>query len=288
MKAKLEYIETGIDSSFAIRDFTNVPYHQRSQWHYHPEYEIVYISKGRGKRHVGSHVSYFEEGDLIFLGPNLPHFGFTEEVRGDHREIVLQMKADFLGQSFLGLPEMRAVHQMFDRAHQGLSFFGQTKEDVGRTMQQMLEAPNFDRLIRLLEILQRMAASEEYHILQATGYSVEVEAKDHNRMQEIYRYVEENYQEDVSLDEVSRRVSMTVPAFCRYFKRLTSKTFIQFLNEYRIASARRLLADDSLTVSQVAMESGFNNLSHFNRQFRALMGSSPTDYRKNQARKLVD
>ncbi len=288
MKAKLEYIETGIDSSFTIRDFTNVPYSQRSQWHYHPEYEIVYISRGRGKRHIGSHVSYFEDGDLIFLGPDLPHYGFTEEVNGAHQEIVLQMKPDFLGQSFLGLPEMRAVHQMFARSHQGLSFDGKTKEDVGRTLKYMLEAENFDRLIRLLEILQRMAGSEEYEILQASGYSVEVEAKDHDRMQVIYEYVENNFQEDVSLEEVSRLAAMTVPAFCRYFKRLTRKTFIQFVNEYRIAMARRLLADDSLTVSQVAMESGFNNLSHFNRQFRSLLGSSPTDYRKTMVRKVVD
>ncbi len=287
MKARLEYIPTGFDSSFTIRDFTNVPYKHRSQWHYHPEYEIVYVSRGSGRRHIGDHVSRFTQGDLIFLGPNLPHYGFTEEVEEEHREIVLQMKPDFLGQSFLNLPEMRSVHQLFERSHRGLSFFGRTKEDVGRTLLYMLEAENFDRLVRLLEILQRMADSSEYQLLNAQGYSVEVEPKDHERMQAIYQYVETHFEEDLRLEEVAGRVHMTVPAFCRYFKRLTGKTFIQYANEYRLAHARRLLADESMNISEVAMASGFNNLSHFNRQFRASVGHSPTEYRKKLLRKVV-
>ena len=131
MKASLEKIEPGFGSSFTIRKFTDVQYHSKPHWHFHPEYEIVYISNGRGKRHIGDHISYYEDGDLIFLGPDLPHFGFTEELYEKHVEIVLQMKEDFLGNDFLSRPEMLRIQQLFSRSKQGLSFFGETKKKIG-------------------------------------------------------------------------------------------------------------------------------------------------------------
>lgn len=284
MKASLEKIEPGFGSSFTIRKFTDVHCHARPHWHFHPEYEIVYISNGRGKRHIGDHFSFYENGDLIFLGPDLPHFGFTEELHEEHVEIVLQMKEDFLGYDFLQRPEMQLIQQLFDRSKQGISFYGETKKKIGRQLEAMVELDNFDRLIKLLQLLRELADSTEYELLNANGFALEVNSSDHDRIQAIYSYVEENFQNQIGLNEIAKEVNMTVPAFCRYFKKLTQKTFTKFANEFKVAHACRLLSDESLSIAAISFESGFNNLSHFNKQFRLVTGTSPREYRKNLKR----
>lgn len=281
MKPILEKIEPVFGSSFTLREFDESHDHNRPHWHFHPEYEIVYISNGRGKRHIGDHISHFEGGDLIFLGPNLPHFGFTEEVFEEHMEIVVQMKEDFLGTEFLQKPEMQGVARLFQRSRQGLSFSGDLKHDVGQRLRDMLRMGSFDRLLSLLAILQDLATTNDYEMLNASGFALEVNAQDQERMQTVYNYVQHNFQGGVNLDQAAKLVSMTVPAFCRYFKKLTRKTFSQFVNEFRIAHACRLLGDESQTIASVSFDSGFNNLSHFNRQFKQITGASPREYRKS-------
>lgn len=289
MKANLEKISPAFGSSFTVRRFgedkineQHIPY-----WHFHPEYEIVYITNGRGKRHIGNHISFFEDGDLLFVGPNLPHFGFTDEIRGPHTEIVVQMKSDFLGEHFLGKPELLAIKQLFERSHQVISFGSATRERVGERLEALVETTGFNRLIGLLTILQDMALSKDYQTLQAEGYAVEVSAQDRDRMESVFAYVSSGFRERLSLTVAAQKTNMTVPAFCRYFKRITSKTFSQFVNEYRIAHACRLLGDETMTIAAISFESGFNNLSHFNRQFKSITGISPSAYRSN-IRKIVE
>lgn len=284
MKARLEKIEPGFGSSFTVRHFDDITYTNSPHWHFHPEYEIVYISKGKGKRHIGDHISYYEDGDLIFLGPNLPHFGFTESGQEHHIEIVVQMKEEFLGSDFFKRPELQAIHQLFERSKVGVVFSGETKKQVGALLRELLDFDNFDRLLRLLRVLQSMATSEEYEMLNANGFGLEVNGQDHERIAKIYEYVETNFLEEVALEEAANLTSMTIPAFCRYFKKLTNKTFTQFVNEFRVAHASSLLADDHLSIAAVSYESGFNNLSHFNKQFKVITGSSPREYRKNLKR----
>ena len=282
MKAKLEKIEPGFGSSFTLRRFEGVRCHN-PQWHFHPEYEIVYISKGRGKRHIANHISFFEDGDLIFLGPHLPHFGFSDKIEQPHLEIVLQMKPDFLGKQFFESPEMAPVKQLFERSHVGLSFASPFKEMIGAKLNQLFHLSPFDRLLGLVKILHEMSQSKAYTLLNVERFSLEVNSQHFDRMQEIYRYVGQHFQQEISLQEISKRVSMTPPAFCRFFKKLTGKTFTQFTNEMRIDHARRLLNDQHLSIAAVSYESGFNNLSHFNKQFKMLVGVSPSEYRKQQS-----
>lgn len=286
MKAKLEKIEPGFGSSFTVRKFSRIKGSTKPDWHFHPEYEIVYISSGRGKRHIGDHISYFEAGDLIFLGPDLPHFGFTQESSEAHFEIVVQMKKEFLGKDFFSSPEMQMIQQLFERSKQGLSFSGQAKLEIGKRLEAMLEMEGFDRLMELLLVFQQMATSKEYKILNANGFALEVNTQDYERMEIILKYIEQEFQDRITLEDVAKRINMTVPAFCRYFKKLTQKTFTQYVNEYRVAYASRLLLNDHLSIAAVSFESGFNNLSHFNKQFKLITGSNPREYRQKH-KKLV-
>lgn len=282
MKAALEKIEPGVGSSFTVRKFGLAEPCGVVDWHFHPEFEIVFVSKGcAGKRHIGNHISYFDDGDLIFLGPNLPHFGFSNREKEGQFEIVVQMKEDFLGDNFLKKPELRAITQLFEKAKLGLSFHGKTKEDIGWRLNSMLEMNNFDRLIELLSILQQLAQSSDYQILNATGFALEVDTQDHDRINKIYSFVEEHFQEPISLQAIADEVNMTVPAFCRYFKKLTRLTFTRFVNEIRVTHARRLLAGAHKTIAEICFECGFNNFSHFNKTFKAITGESPSNYRKS-------
>ncbi len=285
----LEKVLPGFGSSFTLRKFDsdNCNIGNKAYWHFHPETELVYVSDGRGKRHIGDHISTFRGGDLIMLGPNVPHFSFTENMTDAHEEVVLQLREDFLGADFFDLPELLAVKTLFERARRGITFHGEAKAEAGRRLLAMIDRPPFERLLGLLDVLHLLAVTTEYQLLNADGFGVEAGAVDHERMTLLYEFVQENYARSVTLSEVAELVSMTEPAFCRYFKKLTHKTFTQFINEFRISHACRLLGDESLTISAVAFDSGFNNLSHFNKQFRLTTGVSPREYRGGLGRKLV-
>ena len=286
MQPRVEYIEPAIGSSFSIKKFSQQFLYKKPEWHLHPEYEIVYVSGGKGQRHIGNHISNYEDGDLIMLGPNLPHFGFSQDQSDRHYEIVVQMKEDFLGDNLLQKDEMANIRRLLEKARAGLSFKGKTRASVGLKLLKMYKAQPFDRLIGLLEVLQELGLSDEVESLNARGFALDVEAKDEVRLQNVYQHVRSNYNRQISLEEISELAHLTVPSFCRYFKEKTNKTFTQFVNEVRIRHATTLLASGDMLITEVALASGFNNLSHFNKHFLKVTGQRPAQYRK-QARKVV-
>ncbi len=285
-KPLLENIQPSFGSSFTVKKYTEEQYSTLPYWHCHPEYEIVFITNGKGKRQIGGHISYYEEGDLVFLGPNIPHLGFTQDLYEQHVEVVVQMKEDFLGKDFLKIPEMANVRQLFERSKSGLAFSGYTKWIAGERLDGLVDLDPLDKLLTLLKILDIMAKSTEFQTLDINYLSVEVKPQEHLRMKKVYDFVEENFARQFSLEEIAAVVNMTEPAFCRFFKKLTHKTFITFLNEFRIAFASRLLAEEHLSISAVSFESGFNNLSYFNKQFKVVTGKTASEYRK-QLRKFI-
>ena len=287
MHPRLENIQPDFGASFLLREFSNPAQKNKPNWHVHPEYEIVYISNGKGKRHIGDHISFYENGDLIFLGPNLPHYGFTEDLEEKHVEIVVQMKKDFLGHEFMNYPELENIQLMFQLSAKGISFKNEVVHEVGKRLKAMLQMKPFDRLIELLKVLEIMATTTSFEILNADGFGFEVKTRDFGRLNVLYRHVESNFKEDISLKEAADLINMTIPAFCRYFKKVTNKTFTQFLNQYRIAHACKLLSSDEWSISDVSFESGFNNLSHFNSQFKKIAGCSPSEYRNLQLKILI-
>jgi AraC-like DNA-binding protein len=277
----LEKIEPSFGNSFSLRKFEETNPNQTPFWHFHPELEIVYIKEGSGKRHIGNHISYYSGGDLILLGPNLPHYGFTDRLSGNKSEIVVQMREDFLGENFFKLPEMTLIDQLFEKSRAGMSFYGNTKDEVGDRLHSLFYMNHFEKLIEFLKILQILAESKEYNILNAGGISLVVQNQDNDRIDMIYKYVRAHFTEHIHLEDIAREANMTVPSFCRYFKKVTNKTFTEFVNEFRIVHACKLLAEERHTISEVCFESGFNNFSHFNKLFKQKTGKSPNNYRKS-------
>ena len=283
-----EKIEPSFGQSFSLRKFEDANPNLQPFWHFHPELEIVYIKHGSGKRHIGSHISYYSGGDLILLGPNLPHYGFTDRLSGNSSEIVAQMKADFAGVNFMKLPELQGIQQLFERSKSGLSFYGNTKDDIGQRLNSLFYMDPFDKLMEFIKTLHIMSESKEYTVLNASGITLIVQGQDTDRIDHIYKYVRKHFTEQIQLDDIANEVNMTVPSFCRYFKKVTNKTFTEFVNEFRIVHACKLLSEERHSIAEVCFESGFNNFSHFNRCFKSKTGKSPNVYRKSAEKVVYD
>lgn len=277
----LEKISPEFGSSFSVKQYSDPnPDLKTPFWHFHPELELVYIKGGRGKRHIGNHLSYYNNGCLIFLGSNLPHYGFTDRFSENDSETIVQINEDFLGKSFFQIPEMESVRQLFERAKSGITFLGNSKLRIGDQIEKLPQLDHFDRLIQLLVIMRDLASTTEYRLLNAAGFKMEVSNQDNDRINFIYDYVSENFKRPIKLSEIAEEVALTVPGFCRYFKKISGKTFTQFANEFRVVHATKLLAEERTSITEICFESGFNNFSHFNKVFKEVTKKSPSAYRK--------
>ncbi|WP_405222103.1 AraC family transcriptional regulator [Dokdonia sp. Asnod1-B02] len=279
-KPTFESITPDFGNSFTYQRFDEHHINDNSLWHYHPEIELVYVNGGTGRRQVGSNLSYYTWGTLILVGSNLPHCGFTDELTGNKSETVIHMKADYLGDTFFNLPETAAIKRLLQVAQRGIVFSGETKKRVGAMMESMEGQSDFNRLMTQITVLNELATTKEFRILNADGFSLLSDVKDNNRINEVFNYVKTHFKEEIPLEEMASITNLTIPSFCRYFKKITHKTFTQFVNEYRLVHASRLLAEQPMSITQVCYESGFNNFSHFNKKFKAFTGQNPSDYRK--------
>lgn len=272
MRARAERISTSPAASFIVKRRRDPRFD--FAWHYHPEVELTWIVRSRGRRFVGDSIQDYRDGDLVLLGPNLPHTWHSEPGRR-HEAVVAQFAPDFLGE----LPELRGVRALFERAARGLSFGGRTLKAVARILDGLEEVDGLPRLRALLEILERLAAARDVRPLSSRPYA-EPRKGDMERIDRVCGYLAERYAGDVGLAEAAAVAHLSVPAFCRFFKSRTGKTLVGYLNELRIGRACRLLMETERSVSDIGYDSGFHNLSNFNRRFRALKGVSPREFRR--------
>lgn len=280
-KASFKKIDPSFGSSFTVNVFDETWKNSIPFYHFHPEIEMVYVKSGSGKSHIGNHLSCFQGGKLLLIGSELPHSGFVNRMTQNISEIVVQMKPDFLGEDFLHIPEMEKIKQLFERAKMGVSFFGNAKNVIGERIEKLEKLNGFNRLLELLAILKIMADTEEYEVLNAKEYVIEVKQQDNQRINQIYNFVQNNFKRTITLEEIAEAVNMTIPAYCRYFKKQSGKTFTQFVNEFRVVHACKLLSQEHSSITDIAYESGFNNFSHFNKLFKEKTGYKPSEYRNS-------
>jgi AraC-like DNA-binding protein len=250
-------------------------------WHLHPEFELAFIFQGTGKLNVGDHIAQIGERELLLLGPNLPHSWFgnlNAGVGSKSKQIVIQFPNDFLGKDFFHQHALARISELLHRSARGLSFHEPDKSRVARRIRKMLHMPDFERMIELLNVLNILAQSKNYQILSSIGYSSQLNEHESARLNNIYKFILDNFRNYIDLQTVARYASMTPQAFSKYFKERTRKNFITFLNEVKIGYACRLITEKKMNISQICYECGYTNLSNFNRQFRRIMELTPSQY----------
>jgi AraC-like DNA-binding protein len=279
MIARAERVAPGPASSFVWKRRRDPRF--EFSWHFHPEVELTRVVRSRGRRLVGDSVEDYADGDLVLLGPELPHTWHSEPGRrGPHEAVVVQFAPAFLGPAFLAVPELLPVRRLLERARRGLRFEGRPAREVGRRLDAMQDLDGFARLRSLLEVLALLAAERRARPLASPGYAPPARRGDPARIDRVCRFLAERFLEDVPLAEAASRAHLSPSAFCRFFRARTGKTLVGYLNELRIGHACRLLVETDRPVADVAFASGFHNLAHFNRRFLALRGRPPREFRR--------
>jgi AraC-like DNA-binding protein len=284
MKPALQKSPISPDHAFEVK-FLSDP-HFDPNWHFHPEYQLFVVLKGRGTRFIGDHVTPFKEGDFVFTGPDLPHLWRSdlEYFQGENKlrieGIVVYFPEHLLGDEFFEKKEAYRIHQLFLKSRRGIEITGKTLERAQNLMFELLRASDFESILTLLKLLNLLANSSEYKLLSSAGYTNSLKESDTERMNRVHAHVMKNFKEKITLDRVAAIANMAPTSFSRYFKIHANKTFTEFLTEIRIGYSCKLLMEKKMTISQVCYESGFETLSNFNRQFKALTHYNPLEYKK--------
>jgi len=284
MKEFLEEIKPNPDESFYIGVFQD--HIDQSVWHYHQEFELSFITEGSGERIVGDSVEPFHPGDLIFIGPRIPHVWISEtpalkQPSGRTLESVYMLfNQEILPEGLTRLPEFESVNRAIRLSERGIRITGDTLNQVSSIM---LQLPYQERMIRLMlfyEIMHIIGNSDSFSYLASSGYIQSKFETSNSRINAIHEFLMNNYREEVNLEEIAEIVHMAPASACRFFKSSTGLTIFGYLNKIKIDYACNLLLNTDLNVVDISYDCGFNNLSHFNKQFRKLIGKTPSQFRK--------
>lgn len=251
--------------------------------HQHPELQIMYIRESSGTTVIGGHIGEFHPGDVFIIGSNIPHVFRNEEAYYlDETDFQADIIYLFLDEKLPKneLLNFAAVRDFFQSAKQGIKLTGDLREQIGKQMNKLLGMNSLDRFLEVLEILNDLSKSSEFVFLNNEIIRQRIDESDGKRLNDVIQYTFKHYHDKITLEEVSQIANLVPSAFCRFFKQRTRKTYFDFLNEIRVRNACKMLLNKDRTIVQICFQSGFNNLSYFNRKFKDLTGYSPLKYHK--------
>jgi AraC-like DNA-binding protein/mannose-6-phosphate isomerase-like protein (cupin superfamily) len=253
-------------------------------WHFHPEFEILYVIEGSGTSFVADSIEEFQSGDLALIGSTLPHFWRSDEKYINSggklkvKYIVIQFPNDFLKDEIANYPEYHSIGDMLERASKGIRFSPEFARKIENKIMKLSKSDGFERIIHLQELLHALAKTVDYRLLAGEFYHQENHTFTNFRLTKVLQFLNTNYQRKIELETVADIANLHPAAFCRFFKEKTGKSLSEYVNDMRIGYACRLIIEGKLSVSQISYESGFNNLSNFNRTFKKHTGYTPTNY----------
>ena len=270
--------------SFRLQEDREI--HFYDNLHQHPEIQLTLILNSEGKVIVGDFIGAFKPGDIFLIGPNLPHVFRNDQKYYDHPQegqahsLTVFFEWKSFGDTFLSMPELSHLSDFSKQSERGLFIQEPIKSRIAQLMKCMFRKTGMDRLIVLLKLLNIMSAHKNMEPLASSGVYNDFDELDGRKLADIYRFTMNEFHRKISLDEVADLAHMTTNSFCRYFKKRTRKSYVDFLTEIRIGHARKLLQQNDLSISQISIEVGFNNLSNFNRKFRSVCSITPTEFKK--------
>jgi len=269
---------------FAVRKLSDK--HFDTTWHAHSEYQLFLVIEGSGTKFIGNTMKSFANGDLTFIGPNIPHLWRSEDCYFDPQSnkssigLVIYLNGSAL-EKFIEKEEFNQLKTLLGKVRRGMEVHGATADEIIELMQDLLHMHGMESVIQLLKILEVLAKSNEYSLLHYGEILDEPKEVETNRISIVYNYAFSHFRKQITLDEVAALLSMTSTSFSRYFTAKTSKTFSYFIAELRIGHACKLLSNaENMSISQICYDSGFNTLSNFNKQFKTFVGMTPKEYRQ--------
>ncbi len=283
MQPDLELVAVRRDESFKVWSH-GYPY-RTVRWHFHPEYEIHLIVATTGKMFVGDHISSFTPGNLVLIGPNLPHNWVSEVPQGEsisQRNLVVQFGQEFVSSCVESFPEWRQVEALLADSRRGVSFGAQTSAAIQPLFLELLAARGLRRLVLFMSMLDILVNAEDREMLASPAYQADPGGFASTRINHVLTYIGGNLANELRESDLAQLAGQSVSAFSRYFRRHTGLPFVQYVNRMRINLACQLLTEDELSVTDICFKAGFNNLSNFNRQFLAVKGMAPSKFRRYQ------
>ena len=251
--------------------------------HSHKNFELNLVTSGGGRRIVGSHISNFQAGDLVLLGPDLPHCWEILE-RNDNQPpscIVVHFYENIINSDFFNVPELEEVEQLLKQASRGIWFKGNKLGLVKKRLESLVQKEGLEGYIELLQVFHLLLQIKDREFLSCSGECPEVYVKDLDQINRVYEYVFKNIRDGVSLQEAADMLNMAPASFCRYFKKKTRQTFMHYVKRVRIQIAARMLAETDKQITHICFESGYGNLANFNQQFKHMMKKTPSEYRRD-------
>jgi len=280
MKPFIQKLPLAENTSFVAKTFRTP--HFEVGWHQHIEYELILFTEGAGMSFIGNHVGEFETGDIYFLGSGLPHTFQKRQADLVTGAVVVQFREDFWGSAFMELPESKAIRALFEAAGKGLKVSPASRELVGARVKELEHLQGFRRVVQLCESLLLLTNPDTCYPV-STREEKTFNHKEVDRIDRVFQYTIDHFKQPITLSTIAGMANMSIPAFCNYFKRSTKKTYIDFLHEVRIGYACRLLNETQQSVWDICIDSGFNTIANFNKQFLKVKKMPPLKYRKQFA-----
>jgi len=274
---RLETISTDHTKSFSF--LFNPRLSDLYFWHFHPAYELVYISGADGRRQIADHRSNYLGSDLVLIGSGIPHLNFDYGVASDYKKVVLHLKKELVESHFMLVPELSDLQLLFSRSSQALVFEDPVKSIVGERLFELQDMAPGEQYLHIISILQNLGRTDHVRPLLDKPYVTSISNRDIDRINIVHGYIDDHYQEKISLDMVASLTNLSKEAFCRYFKQTTDYTFVQFLQRYRISQAKLLLIDGK-SISEACYACGFESPAYFNRVFNKITGVNPSSFKK--------
>lgn len=257
-----------------------------NDFHFHKECQLVYVVSGSGIRVIGHSIERFEKGDLTFIGANVPHVWYSEYEAGQSKSseaisLALYIDSELICERLGALADTKEVRHFLNESQRGVKIEGEKKTIIAGTLQQMVNQKDIILLASFLYILACLLDPTDLVYLNAPDPLSSYAAQPPGRIPKLMHYIHQNFKEDISLTKAAEVSGLQIHAFCRYFKSLTNRTFSEFLNDVRIGYACELLHQSELSITQIALECGYNNMSYFNRCFKKTNKMSPRDFRQS-------
>ena len=283
MQAEIMREITPLTSSDCFTLFSRVKSDFDFPLHCHEELELNFIMNAKGaKRVIGDHISEIDDLELVLVGSNLPHVWQTHKCKSNEiKEITIQFHKDLFDEKFLRRNQMSFIRGLLERSAKGILFSKETIQQIRPRLIVLSQKQGFDSVLELFSILHDLSISRNMHTLSDATFSNAELSYNSRRIDSAFEYMNQNFQKNITLTEVSKLVNMTDVSFSRFFKTRTGITFMNSLLEVRLGHASRLLIDTTQSVAEVAYNCGFNNISNFNRLFKKKKGCTPKGFRES-------